>query len=106
MNAFGSAKSFKDISSHGRLGKMIQDVRYSAKLWSLLAPALPSSLRDSLQGGAWNQKTNTWTLIAPNPAIANKCKNLVPDMLAHLLTHGHSLTKIDIHIRQDEEAIR
>lgn len=68
-----------------------------------VSPQLPPVLRSQVRAGPLDTSTNTWTLLAPNAAVAAKLRQLLPRLESALaaagVTRGPEPTAIKIRVQ-------
>jgi hypothetical protein len=84
------------IAQAPRLADLAAAAQQSARCLQLVAPLISPAMRAAVQAGPLDQ--GQWCLLAANSAVAAKLRQLVPALLAHLRTHGHSVQEIRIKI--------
>lgn len=79
------------------LAHMAQRVQRSKHMLEVVRPHVPASLAASLQAGAIDEES--WCLLVPNPAAANKLKLLTPALMAALRQAGLGVGRLRIKVQ-------
>jgi hypothetical protein len=79
------------------LARLAARLRDSQARWDCVAPALPAALRPHLRPGPLDEAG--WTVLASNPAVAAKARQLVPTLDAALRAGGWQAIPIRVRIQ-------
>ncbi len=74
------------LRAHAGLAHLGQRLEASSRRLRTISPALPESLRASVQAGPLDE--NGWSLLAANAAVAAKLRQLLPRLEALLAQAG------------------
>ena len=81
------------------LARLTELSRESSLRLRTLQSLIPGPLRTTLQAGPIDG--SEWCLLVSSSAAAAKLRQMLPALLAHLQSHGHSVEKIRLKILQN-----
>lgn len=81
------------------LARLTELSRESSLRLRTLQSLIPGPLRTALQAGPIDG--SEWCLLVSSNAAAAKLRQMLPALLAHLQSHGHSVEKIRLKILQN-----
>jgi hypothetical protein len=79
-----------------QLACLVNQAEHSATCLRLIAPLIPSSMRECIKAGPWDGER--WCLLVTNSAVAAKLRQLSPALAAHLRTHGQAVSELRIKV--------
>ena len=82
------------------LARLAERLRESKRRFDCIAPVLPDSLTVNAQPGPVDE--HGWTVLAANPAVAAKLRQLVPLLTARLVEQGFGdlPLRVKVHTRR------
>lgn len=84
------------IGDSAPLTRLVDRLRESGERFDALRPALPLPMQPHLRPGPIDD--HGWTLLADNPAVAAKLRQLLPDLAQHLQAAGWPPVEIRIRV--------
>jgi len=87
----------ESLAAPGQLTHLLAQVRASRARLDDLRDILPQSLHALLQPGPLDD--DGWTLLAPNPAVAAKLRQLLPTIAEHLQARGWPAAAVRLKIQ-------
>jgi len=84
------------------LARLAERLRESKRRFDCIAPMLPGALATQAQPGPVD--VHGWTVLAANPAVAAKLRQLVPLLAAALDKAGHAALPIRIKVQPGNPA--
>jgi hypothetical protein len=86
------------IEHSAPLARLTDRLRQSQQRFAALAPVLPPALRAHVRAGPIDDQN--WTLLAANPAVAAKLRQLLPDVAQQLNAAGWPAVEIRVRVLQ------
>ena len=80
------------------LSEVALRIDLSRRLMSVVQALLPPPICAHVQAGP--VENNTWCLLAANPSVANKLKQLTPTLLAAIHQAGYEVSVLRIKVRR------